>query len=96
MASLLELQTHRFDPVIAYVESQGLRLASVTDDGSRPSAYDHRGLQKMPDPRRPWRSLEWLRMIDSYHACQDGQQRGEVICGPRTESQYWAKRMRAP
>ena len=48
----------------------------------------------MPDPRRPWRSLEWLRIIDYDHACQYVQQLAEVIFGPGTESQYWAKRMR--
>jgi hypothetical protein len=33
-------------------------------------------------------------MIDYDHACQDVQQRAEVMCGPGTESQCWAKRMR--
>ena len=54
----------------------------------------HSVLQKMPDPRRPWRSLKWIRIIDYYHACQYVQQVAEVIFGPGTESQGWAKRMR--
>ena len=48
----------------------------------------------MPDPRRPWRSLEWIRIIDYYHACQYVQQLADVIFGSGTESQCWAKRMR--
>ena len=48
----------------------------------------------MPDPRRPWRYLEWIRIIDYYHACQYVQQLADVIFGPGSESQRWAKRMR--
>lgn len=48
----------------------------------------------MPDPRRPWRDLEWRRIIDYDHACQYVQQLADVILGPGTESQHWAKRMR--
>ena len=80
--------------ILSQVDSQGLRLVSVTDDGYHPSDDYQSVLQKMPDPRRPWRSLEWLRIIDSYHACQYVQQLAEVIFGPGTASQYWAKRMR--
>ena len=48
----------------------------------------------MADPRRPWRVLEWRRIIDYYHACQYVQPLAEVIFGSGTESQRWAKRMR--
>jgi len=50
----------------------------------------------MPDPRRPWRCLEWRRISDYYHACQDVQQWAESIFGSGTERQQWAKRMREP
>jgi hypothetical protein len=80
--------------ILTQVDSDGLRLVYVTDEGYHPSDYYHSVLQKMPDPRRPWRSLEWSRIIDYYHACQYVQQLAEVIFGPGTESQGWAKRMR--
>lgn len=80
--------------ILSQVDRQGLRLVYVTDDGYHPSDSSHRVLQKMPDPRRPWRSLEWIRIIDYYHACQYVQQLADVIFGPGTESQCWAKRMR--
>ena len=48
----------------------------------------------MPDPRRPWRPLEWIRIIAYYHACQYVQQLVDVIFGPGAESQHWAQRMR--
>jgi hypothetical protein len=58
------------------------------------SDHDQSVLQKMPDPRRPWRYLEWRRMSDYYHACQYVQQLADGIFRPSTESQRWAKRMR--
>jgi hypothetical protein len=80
--------------ILSQVASDGLRLVYVTDAGYHPSDYDHRVLQQMPDPRRPWRLLAWRRIIDDYPACQYGQQLAEVLVGPGTESQQWAKRMR--
>ncbi|HEY5865350.1 MAG TPA: hypothetical protein VI542_07325 [Candidatus Tectomicrobia bacterium] len=80
--------------ILSQVDSAGLRLVYVTDDGYHPSDYYHSVLQTMPDPRRPWRLLEWRRIIDYYHACQYVQQLADVIFGPGTESQCWAKRMR--
>jgi hypothetical protein len=80
--------------LLSQVDSHGLRLVYVTDDGYHPSDYYHSVLQKMPDPRRPWRSLEWIRVIDYYHACQYVQQLADVLFGPGTESQRWAQRMR--
>jgi hypothetical protein len=76
------------------VESQGLRLAYVTDEGYHPSDYDHSVLKKMTDPRRPWRRREWIRIVDFYHACQDIQQLAATICGAGAEAQSWAKQMR--
>src|SRR5207249_10422004 len=68
--ALHSFPTRRSSDLLSRVDSQELRLVSVTDDGYHPSAYDHSVLQKMPDPCRPWPLLEWIRMIDYYHACQ--------------------------
>jgi hypothetical protein len=59
----------------------------VTDDGDHPSDYYQSVLQPMTDPRRPWGRLDWRRMIDYDHACQDVQQLADVIFGPGTASQ---------
>ena len=80
--------------MLRQVDSQGLRLVYVTDDGYHPSDYYQSVLQKMPDPRRPWRYLEWIRIIDYYHACQYVQQLADSLFGPGAESQSWATRMR--
>jgi hypothetical protein len=60
--------------ILQQVDSQGLRLVYVTDDGYHPSDYYHSVLQQMRDPRRPWQTLAWIRIIDYYHACQYVQQ----------------------
>jgi hypothetical protein len=80
--------------ILSRVDSQGLRLVYVTDEGYHPSDYYHRVLKKMTDPRRPWRRLEWRRIIDFYHACQYLQQLADAIFGTGTEAQRWAKQMR--
>lgn len=80
--------------ILSRVDSQGLRLAYVTDEGYHPSDYYHRVLKKMTDPRRPWRCLEWIRIVDFYHACGYIQQLAEAIFGSGTQAQGWAKEMR--
>ena len=80
--------------VLSRVESQGLRLVYVSDEGYHPSDYYHSVLKKMVDPRRPWRCLEWIRIVDFYHACQYVQQLAETIFDAGTEAQSWSKQMR--
>jgi hypothetical protein len=80
--------------ILSRVDSYGLRLVYVTDDGYHPSDYDQSVLRQMSDPRRPWCCLDWIRIIAYYHACHYVQQLADAICGPGTESQGWAKRMR--
>jgi hypothetical protein len=80
--------------ILNRVDSQGLRVVYVTDEGYHPSDYDHSVLKKMTDPRRPWRRLEWRRIIDFYHACQYIQQLADAIFGVGSEAQRWAKQMR--
>ncbi len=80
--------------VLSQVDSQSLRLAYVTDEGYHPSGYYHQILKNMVDPRRPWRHLEWVRIVDFYHACLYVQQLGEAIFGAGAEAQSWTKQMR--
>lgn len=80
--------------IFSQVDSQELRLVYVSDDGYHPSEYYHSVLKKMTDPRRPWRRLEWRRIIDFYHACQYVQQLADTIFGTGAEAQQWAKQMR--
>jgi len=80
--------------ILSRVDSQGLRLVYISDEGHHPSTYYHRVLKKMTDPRRPWRHLEWIRIVDFYHACQYVQQLADAIFGAGPQAQSWAKTMR--
>ena len=80
--------------VLSRVDSHSLRLVYVTDEGHHPSTYSHRVLKPMSDPRRPWRCLAWIRVVDFYHACGYVQQLADTIFGSADEAQSWAKQMR--
>jgi hypothetical protein len=80
--------------VLSRVDSHSRRLVYVTDEGHHPSTYYHRVLKHMSDPRRPWRCLEWIRVVDFYHACGYVQQLADTIFGSADEAQSWAKQMR--
>lgn len=80
--------------VLTQIDSREMRLVYVTDEGYHPSDYYHRVLKKMVDPRRPWRTLEWRRIVDYYHACGYVQQLAEAIFGTGSAAQEWAKAMR--
>ena len=80
--------------ILTQVDSQSLRLVYVSDEGHHPSTYYHRVLKKMVDPRRPWRVLEWVRIVDFYHACGYVQQLADTIFGAGDVAQNWAKAMR--
>jgi len=73
-ATLTDQLTGLLQAIFQQVDSQLLRLASVSDEGHHPSTYYHQVLKKMVDPRRPWRRLEWRRIVDFYHACGYVQQ----------------------
>jgi hypothetical protein len=93
-ATLTEQLSAMLKAVLSQVDSQSLRLVYVTDEGYHPSGYYHQVLKKMVDPRRPWRRLAWLRIVDFYHACLYVEQLGETIFGSGDEARRWAKDMR--
>jgi hypothetical protein len=80
--------------ILTQVESQSLRWVYVSDEGHHPSTYYHRVLKKRVDPRRPWRVLEWRRMVDFDHAGQYVQQVADTIFGAAEVAQNGAKEMR--
>ena len=59
-----------------------------------PVAITTQVLKNMVDPRRPWRRLNWIRIVDFYHAAQYVQQLGEAIFGAGTAASNWAHEMR--
>jgi hypothetical protein len=93
-ATLTDQLTGLLQAILQQVDSQLLRLAYVSDEGHHPSTYYHQVLKKMVDPRRPWRCLEWIRIVDFYHACGYVQQLADTIFGAGDEAQTWAKERR--
>ena len=82
------------EAILTQVDSHRIRLVYVTDEGYHPSEYYHQVLKQMIDPRRPWRTLEWRRVVDYYHACGYVQQLADAIFGAGTAAQRWAKEKR--
>ena len=80
--------------ILTRVDSRDMRLVYVTDEGYHPRDYYHRVLKQLTDPRRPWRTLEWWRIVDYYHACGYVQQLAEAVFGPGSAAHDWAKKMR--
>jgi hypothetical protein len=80
--------------ILSQVDSQALRLVYVSDEGYHPSDYYHSVLKKMPDPKRPWCQLTWIRIVDYYHACLYIQQLAEALFGSTPKGRAWAKQMR--
>ena len=68
------------------------RLCYVTDAGDNETAYYERVLRRMKHPLTGAK-LEWIRMVDYYHASQRIWTMAEVLFaqGPRTAS--WARKM---
>jgi hypothetical protein len=93
-ATLSDQLTGLLRAILSRVDSQLLRLAYVSDEGHHPSTYYHQVLKQMVDPRRPWRQLAWIRIVDFYHACGYVQQLADTIFGAGDEAQHWAKAMR--
>jgi hypothetical protein len=92
--TLTKQLTALLQDVLSQVDSPGLRLVSVSDDGYHPSDSSHAVLRQMHDPRRPWRQLEWIRIIDYYHACLYIQQLADTLFGPVAQGRGWARKRR--
>jgi hypothetical protein len=71
-----------------------LRYVYVTDAGHHPQEYYKTVLQKMEDPRRPGRLLEWQWIVDFWHACCYLTKLREGLFGETGAGWKWFKRMR--
>jgi len=86
--------TKLLQDILSQVDAQDLRLVYVSDDGYHPSDYYHHTLKQMTDPKRPWRALEWIRIVDYYHVCLYIKQLADALFGPCAKGRAWAKQMR--
>lgn len=68
------------------------RLCYVTDAGDNETTYYHTVLRRMRHPRTG-ESLEWIRVVDYYHASERLWTMAEALFGKRPEARAWARRM---
>lgn len=69
------------------------RLCYVTDAGDNESSYYEDVLQRMKHPRTGER-LEWVRVLDYYHASKRVWTMAESLFGSGSSAKGWVKRMK--
>jgi len=69
------------------------RLVYVTDAGFHPTDYFQRVLSRMRHPR-DGKKLDWIWIVDYYHACQYITKIAHTIFGPGRAAHAWSKKMR--
>jgi len=69
------------------------RLCYVTDAGDNESTYYDAFLRRMKHPRTGER-LEWIRVVDFYHAGERLWTMAEALFGAGPAAKAWARRMR--
>ena len=70
------------------------RLVYLTDAGYHQTTYYEQVLSQMTDPRRAGQRLEWLWIIDYYHAAGYVTRLANVLFSQEKTRQAWARRMR--
>jgi hypothetical protein len=69
------------------------RLCYVTDAGDNETGYYETVLRRMKHPRTSER-LEWVRVLDYYHASQRLWTMAEALFGSGSSAKGWVKRMK--
>jgi hypothetical protein len=70
------------------------RLVYLTDAGHHPTQYFQEVLQCLDHPRVPGQQLQWLWIIDFYHAAGYVTKLAQVLFGEARQQYAWAHRMR--
>lgn len=70
------------------------RLVYLTDAGYHPTTYFEEVLRPMEHPRRAGQRLEWLWIVDYYHAAGYVTRLAQVLFREETTRHAWARRMR--
>jgi hypothetical protein len=80
--------------VLAGWEGPLPRRVYLTDAGFHQTTFFEEVLRKMDNPRRPGERLEWLWIIDYYHAASYVTKLADVLFAEEKTRQAWARRMR--
>lgn len=82
------------ESVLAGWEGPLPRLVYVTDAGYHPTTYFAEVLTAMENPRRPGERLQWMWIVDFYHAATYVSRLSRVLFSQEKTQQAWARRMR--
>ena len=80
--------------VLAACEGPLPRLVYLTDAGYHQTTYFEEVLSQMEDPRRAGQRLQWLWIVDYYHAASYVTKLAKVLFSQEETRQAWARRMR--
>jgi hypothetical protein len=80
--------------VLAGWEGALPRLVYLTDAGYHQTTFFEEVLSQMDNPRRAGQRLEWLWIVDYYHAASYVTRLADVLFGAEKTRQAWARRMR--
>jgi hypothetical protein len=80
--------------VLAGGEGPLPQLVYLTDAGYHQTTYFEEVLTQMENPRRAGQRLEWLWIVDYYHAASYVTRLADVLFGEEKVRQAWARRMR--
>lgn len=91
--TLSDRLTRLLGDVLRQIQGPLPRLAYVTDAGHHPTWYFTHVLKPMSDPRDLSRRLNWIWIVDFYHASQYVSQLAESLFGGTVQGQAWARKM---
>jgi hypothetical protein len=91
--TLSEQLTGLLVEVLARYQGSALRLSYVTDAGDHETTYHEEVLQTLRHPRTHER-LEWVRVVDYYHATLRLSTMAEALFGATLAARSWAAKMR--
>jgi hypothetical protein len=80
--------------VLAGWEGPLPQLVYLTDAGYHQTTYFEEVLTQMANPRRAGQRLEWLWIVEYYHAASYVTRLADVLFGEEKVRQAWARRMR--
>lgn len=86
--------TRLVEEVLTAWEGPWPRLAYVTDAGYHPTEYFQNVLCQMEHPRHPGSLMNWVRIVDYYHACEYLAKLAHVLFPKGSQAQAWLRRMR--
>jgi hypothetical protein len=91
--TLSDSLTRLLSDVLRHVEGSLPRLAYITDAGHHPTWYFTQVLKHLSDPRDLGRRLNWIWIVDFYHASQYVAQMAESLFGDTARGKAWTRKM---